>query len=80
MNGKDFYICICFIYIDRYVICKYVIQIYIYKHINIYIYIYIKCAHEKGHPTTCKNMVGTWGPYVKWDKSDKDKYSIISLK
>ena len=27
----------------------------------------------------CDNMDGPWGHYAKWNKSDKDKYYMISL-
>ena len=36
-------------------------------------------SHEgKGNPAICKAWHGTWEPYVKWNKSEKDKHSDIT--
>ena len=32
-----------------------------------------------GYPPICDNMDGPWAHYAKWDKSEKDKYCIMSF-
>ena len=53
---------------------------------DVYIYIYTHTqgnyyfSHEKeGNSAICDNTDGPGGHYAKWNKSDKDKYCIISL-
>ena len=68
-------ICI-YIYI-LYIYYIYIIYIYI-----IYIYIYngmLLSPKKEGNFAICNNMDGLGGCYAKWNKSDKDKYYMISL-
>ena len=52
----------------------------IYICVCVYIYILILSSLEKeGNPNICDNMDKPWGHYAKWNKSDKDKYGLISL-
>ena len=41
----------------------------------------ISVSHEKEeNPAICSNMDGSWGHYIKWDKSDRVRQGcIISL-
>ena len=32
---------------------------------------------KKGIPAIRENMDGSWGCYVKWNKSEKDEYCMI---
>ena len=35
--------------------------------------------HKKwGNSAFCDNMNGSWGHYAKWNKSEKDKYHMLS--
>ena len=44
------------------------------------IYNEILLSHkQEGNPATCNNMVGPWGHYDKWNKTEKDKYSMTAL-
>ena len=54
---------------------------YIYIHTYIYIYIYneILFSYKKEvNLTICDNMDGTWGHQVKWNKSERDKYHMMT--
>ena len=46
--------------------------------INIYNGILFNDA-KYGHFVVCNNIDGIWAHYAKWNKSEKDKYSMISL-
>ena len=46
----------------------------------VYIYNGILLSHkEEWSAAICKNMDGLGGYYAKWNKSESDKYWIISL-
>lgn len=30
-------------------------------------------CEKEGNPDICDNMNGTWGHYVKWDESDRER-------
>ena len=37
-------------------------------------------SNRKGNLAIRKNMIGPWGHYAKWNKSEKDKYYMTALK
>lgn len=46
----------------------------------IYMHNAVLFIHEKeGNLATCDNMNGLWEHYIKWFKSEKDKYHMSSL-
>ena len=50
------------------------------KESMVYRYKGILFSHEKeGDSIICDNLDEIWGHYAKWNKSDKDKYYMISL-
>ena len=51
------------------------------KRYEIYTYIveYYWATKKKGNPAICDNMNEPWGHDAKWNKSEKDKYYVISL-
>ena len=40
---------------------------------------YSPIKKKKGNPTMCDKMDGAWECYAKLNKSEEDKYSMISL-
>ena len=53
-----------------------------------YIYIYLYTIYSRisfslkkgeGNPIICDNIDESGGHYVKWNKSEKDKYCMVSL-
>ena len=39
----------------------------------------ILLSHKKRNIAICNNIDGPWGCHAKWNKSEKDKYRMISL-
>ena len=38
------------------------------------------CGHEKEtNGATCDNMDGSWGHYVKWSKSDRERQTLYDI-
>lgn len=38
----------------------------------------VEFSHKKAWDPTICDMDDAWGHYAQWDKSDKDKYGMIS--
>ena len=49
-----------------------------WKQLKLFIHSCLSIKKE-GHPAIHNNMDGTWRHLTKWNKSDKDKYCMISL-
>ena len=43
-----------------------------------YVYNGILLSHKKGNPSICNNMDGPWGHFLKWDKTDRDRNTVLS--
>lgn len=40
---------------------------------------YYSAIKKEGNLTICNNKNGPWGRYAKWNKSEKNKYNMISF-
>lgn len=40
---------------------------------------YYSVFKKEGNPAFCDNIDRHWGHFIKWDKSEKDKYYIYHI-